>query len=364
MAEQVRRTRDSHEVVDALLPSVVGQEAAPPAPTTGEMLQAIVAGRALKIPKDLVSDIGGEGAATLWKLNAAQTLVISHTSREAAIDDAFECGRIAATAALTSIHARAAAPLFARLICECPAAASDAARKSLVEGVAVAMGDAGAVLADAQVVDAPSLRFDVLVAGIVRPDRVRGIPGAQPDDVLILASALGAGIYAAAHARGKLSNDDRRALIEHATRPHRLGIALGTIKNVHAVAEVGPQGLIAAALAIARSAALPATLTVAHVPALPRALSLAKSGCVAPMSSRNWNRDGALVKLDETVMPEMRALLTDPQASGALLIACKRESAARVLRLCEAESGTHAAEIGHLAPALADAQTTQWLTIA
>ena len=364
MAEHARRPRNPHEAVDALLSSAIAQDAAPSIPTTGEMLQAIVEGRALKVPKDLMSALGGEGAATLWKLNAAQTLVISHTSREAAIDDAFECGRIAATAALTSIHARAAAPLFARLICECPAAASDAARKSLVEGVAVAMSDAGAVLADAQMVDAPSLRFDVLVAGMVRPDRVRGIAGAQPDDVLILASPLGAGIYAAAHAKGKLSDADRRALIEHATRPNRLGVALGTIKNVHAVAEVGPQGLIAAVLAIARTAALTATIDARHVPALARALPLAKSGCVAPMSSRNWNRDGAMVDLDETVMPEMRALLTDPQTSGALLISCKRESVARVLKLCETESGTQAAEVGRLASTSADTETTKWLKIA
>ncbi len=360
MAEPARRALGQHEAVDALLTSAEASAAL----TTGDMLRAIVEGRGLKIPKDLMSDLGGEGAATLWKLNAAQTLVISHTSREAAIDDAFECGRIAATAALTSIHARAAAPLFARLICQCPAAATDAARKSLVEGVAVAMSDAGAVLADAQVVDAPTLRFDVLVAGIVRPDRVRGIAGAQPDDVLVLASPLGAGIYAAANARGKLLDDDRRVLIEHATRPHRLGIALGTIRNVHAVAEVGPQGLIAAALAIARMAALTATIDVRHVPALAQALTLAKSGCVAPLSSRNWNRDGAIVKLDETVMPEMRALLTDPQASGALLISCKRESVGRVLKLCENGDGAQAAEIGRLASAPADAETTQWLAIA
>ncbi len=321
---------------------------APPMQSTGDALRSIFDARGLAVPADLMSRVGGDGASTLWKVNAAQTLVVSHTSREAAIDDAFECGRIAATAALTSIHATGASPLFARLICACPVAASDAAKKSLVEGVAVAMSEAGAVLADAQFVDATSLRFDVLVVGVVRPDRVRGTAGAQPDDVLILASPLGEGIYAAAHAKGRLPAEDRRVLIEHATRSNHLGVALGTIKNVHAVAEVGPTGLIAAALAIARAAGLPATLHARRVPALPRALALARAGSVAADSSRNWNRDGAIVKLDETVMPEMRALLTDPCASGALLVACKRESVDRVLKLCEADSGLHGAEIGRL----------------
>ena len=331
--------------VDALLSGTN----APATLSTGDLLRDIFDARGLAVPKDLVSSIGGDGASTLWKVNAAQTLVVSHTSREAAIDDAFECGRIAATAALTSIHATAATPLFARLICECPAAASDAAKKSLVEGVAVAMSDAGTVLADAQIVDAASLRFDVLVLGVVRPDRVRGVAGAQPDDVLIVASPLGEGIYAAAHAKGRLAADARRALIEHATRSNRLGIALGNIKNVHAVAEIGTLGLIAAVLAIARAAGLPAEINARLVPALPQALALARGGSVAPDASRNWNRDGAIVRLDETVMPEMRALLTDPCASGALLVACKRDSAARVLKLCETEAGLQGAQIGSLA---------------
>lgn len=333
------------------------------------MLRAIFDERALERPKDLASDIGA-GATTLWSVNAAQMLVVANTSREATIDDAFECGRIAATAALTAVHATAATPLFARLICECPADATAAARRSLLEGVAVAMADAGAVLADAQMVEAPGLRFDVLVAGIVRPDRVRGIAGAQPNDALILASPLGAGIYAAAHARHKLSDDDRRVLIAHATRSNRVGIAFGTIRNVHAVAGVGPNGLIAAVLAIAETSGLQATVEATKVASLPRALALAKGGCVSPGSSRNWNRDGARVDLAENVMPEMRALLTDPETSGALLIACKRESVDRVLQLCRSENGLNAGAIeasviGSLAstPAATDRPTRHWMTL-
>lgn len=333
--------------------------------SAADLLRAVVAGRGLQMPKDLVSGVGA-GASTLWQLNAAQTLVVSNTSREATIDDAFECGRIAATAALAAVHATAATPLFSRLICHCPPAATDAARQALLEGVAVAMSDAGAVLADAQLIDAPTLRFDVLVAGVVRPDRVRGVAGALPGDVLILAGPLGAGIYAAAHARHKLSDDDRRVLIAHATRSSRVGISLGTIRNVHAVAGVGPTGLIAATLALARAAALPATIEASRVPSLPRALGLAKTGCVAPGSSRNWNRDGARVNLAENVMPEVRALLTDPETSGALLIACKAESVERVLTLCRNEDAAGAVVIGRLAaqPFEGEADRLQhWVTV-
>ncbi len=328
--------------------------AAPASLDAGALLSTVLAARGLAAPADLASPIGS-GDATLWKINAAQMLVVSHTSREAAIDDAFECGRIAATAGLSSIHARAAQPLFARLTCACPAGASDDAKRSLVDGVAVAMNDAGAALVDARLVDAPALRFDVLVAGVVRPDRVKGLDGAQPGDVLIAGGPLGLGIYVAANAKGRLSDDDRATLIEQATRANRIGIALGTIRNVHAVGEVGPEGLIATALAM--TVAWPATIESRLVPALPRALALAKSGCVAPESSRNWNRDGARVALGDAVMPEMRSLLTDPHASGALLVACKAESAQRVLKLF-GDAGAEAAVIGRVEAAPAARSVT------
>ncbi len=68
-------------------------------PSAADLLRATFAQRGLAIPADLVSPVGA-GATTLWKINAAQTLVVSNTSREATIDDAYECGRIAATAPL------------------------------------------------------------------------------------------------------------------------------------------------------------------------------------------------------------------------------------------------------------------------
>jgi selenide,water dikinase len=324
------------------------------APDAADFLRDAVASRGLPVPKDLVTGIAA-GATTLWKINVAQTLVVSNTSREAAIDDAFECGRIAAAAALSAVHATAAQPLFARLTCACPPGASEAARRALIEGVAVAMSDASAVLADAQFVEAAELRFDVLVAGIVRPDRIKRAAGAQAGDALVLASPLGTGIYAAAHTKGRLADDDRLALIGEATRTNSVGIAFGTIRNVHAVVEVGPQGLIAAVLALGAASALSGVIESSQVPALPRALALAKSGCVAPESSRNWNRDGARVELADAVMPEMRALLTDPQVSGALLVACKPESVGRVLELCAA-GGNRPAVVGWLADRASDSK--------
>ena len=177
------------------------------------------------------------------------------------------------------------------------------------------MSDAGAVLADAQLVDAPDLRFDVLVAGVVRPDRVRGVAGA-----LDRRRADPREPARRRHLRGRARDaagcptTTGASLIAHATRQQRASASRSARSATSMRSPASDRAdSIAAALAVARAAAsLQARIVATQVASLPRALSLAKSGCVAPDSSRNWNRDGATVDLAETVMPEMRALLTDP----------------------------------------------------
>ena len=67
-------------------------------------------------------------------------------------------------------------------------------------------------------------------------------------------------------------------------------------------------------------------------------------------SARNWAGYGDSVVLDPERFGEVeRALLTDPQTSGGLLIACAPESAAEVLAALHADGFGQAAAIGAFA---------------
>jgi selenide,water dikinase len=90
---------------------------------------------------------------------------------------------------------------------------------------------------------------------------------------------------------------------------------------------------------------------LAHVPLHPGVLALAREGHVTGASGRNWSSYGAEVARDDDVGDAELALLTDPQTSGGLLVACAPEAADAVLRIFHDEGFDRAAVIGRIEPA-------------
>ncbi|HVG04314.1 MAG TPA: AIR synthase-related protein, partial [Burkholderiaceae bacterium] len=74
---------------------------------------------------------------------------------------------------------------------------------------------------------------------------------------------------------------------------------------------------------------------------------LAASGYVTGASNRNWAGYGKHVNL-QGVSDVQKALLTDPQTSGGLLVACAPSAVDRVLAVFRAEGFDRAAVIGSL----------------
>jgi selenide,water dikinase len=61
---------------------------------------------------------------------------------------------------------------------------------------------------------------------------------------------------------------------------------------------------------------------VDRVPLLPGVLALAESGIATGASSRNWQSYGSDVQALKPMSASLRVILTDPQTSGGLLVAC------------------------------------------
>ena len=83
---------------------------------------------------------------------------------------------------------------------------------------------------------------------------------------------------------------------------------------------------------MARGSKLAITLQAADVPLLTQAASLAQEGFVTGASHRNWSSYGAAVKLPEGYPDWRRHLLTDPQTSGGLLVACAPKRAVEIVQ--------------------------------
>ena len=89
-----------------------------------------------------------------------------------------------------------------------------------------------------------------------------------------------------------------------------------------------------------------ATLAKEAIPLLPGVERMAAAGLVTGASGRNWAGYGGDVDLSAAVTTVQKALLTDPQTSGGLLVACAPDAVEEVLAIFRKEGFEHAAVIG------------------
>ncbi len=117
---------------------------------------------------------------------------------------------------------------------------------------------------------------------------------------------------------------------------------------MHAVTDVTGFGLLGHALEMARGAGLTARLRLDSLPWLPGVQAYAADGVITGASGRNWASYGESIRLGESVTDTQRALLTDPQTSGGLLVSCAPDTADAVLDLFRGHGFADAAVIGEM----------------
>jgi selenide,water dikinase len=182
----------------------------------------------------------------------------------------------------------------------------------------------------------------------VHPDKVKRNNAARPGDVLILGKALGVGIMSAALKKGELRDKAYRQLLETTTQLNTPGIALAEMPGVHALTDVTGFGLVGHLLGICRGSQLKAELTLARIPVLSAARHLVQQGIATGASERNWTSYQHEITLPAGAPDWQKKLLTDPQTSGGLLVACEAAAAPEVLEIFRQQGFSHAAEIGRL----------------
>ena len=151
----------------------------------------------------------------------------------------------------------------------------------------------------------------------------------KPGDVLILGKPLGIGILSAALKKGKLSAAGYAQMVEWTTRLNTPGEALAAMPEVHALTDVTGFGLAGHLLEICRGSRLSAEVDFSSIPIIGEALDWVKQGVATGASDRNWKGYGHEVEFSGEDWK--RKLLTDPQTSGGLLVACAPEVQEKVL---------------------------------
>jgi selenide,water dikinase len=298
---------------------------------------------------DLLVGIESSDDAAVWKLNEAQAIVATTDFFMPIVDDAFEFGRIAATNAISDVYAMGGRPLFALALVGMPIdkLPQPTIRQILAGGEAAARA-AGIPIAGGHSIDSQEPIYGLVAIGVVDPRQVKKNTGAQAGDVLVLGKGLGVGIYSAALKKDQLPPQGYAAMIASTTQLNTPGVELGQMDAVHAMTDVTGFGLLGHGLELARGSHLTARIEFSRLPVLPGAAELARAGFVTGASGRNWMSYGSGVDLFPGCADWQRAILTDPQTSGGLLVACAPDSAEAVLEVFHRQGFARAAIIGRL----------------
>ena len=315
------------------------------------VLSRLLAESPLKtMPADLLVGVETSDDAAVYRFNDSQAVVATTDFFTPIVDDPYDFGRIAATNALSDVYAMGGRPIFALAVVGMPLdkLPEDVIRQILAGGEAVCAA-AGIPIAGGHSIDVLEPIYGLVGLGIVHPDHLKKNAGAQAGDVLVLGKPLGIGILSAALKKGELSEAGYAEMVRWTTTLNVTGTRLAQMGGVHAVTDVTGFGLAGHLLEICRGSKLAATVEFAQLPLIGEAVRHVRAGIATGASSRNWASYGDAVALAPTLEEWQQKMVTDPQTSGGLLVACAPDCVAEVLAAFRADGFAEAAVIGALA---------------
>ena len=298
----------------------------------GVLTELLAATPLRALPKELLVGTESSDDAAVYRLNDTQALVATTDFFTPIVDDPYDFGRIAATNALSDIYAMGGYPIMALAIVGMPLdkLPLEVIQKILAGGESVCAA-AGIPIAGGHSIDVLEPIYGLVGLGLVHPDKVKRNDRAKAGDVLILGKALGVGILSAALKKGTLSAEGYAQMIACTTKLNTPGTALAELPGVHAMTDVTGFGLAGHLLEICRGSGLGAKLRFDRLPVIEEALAWAREGTKTGATDRNWSGYGSEIHLPSGAPDWQRALITDPQTSGGLLIACSADTEAEVL---------------------------------
>ena len=303
----------------------------------------------LNLPPQLLVGIETADDAAVYQLNDEQALIATTDFFMPIVDDPYDFGRIAATNAISDVYAMGGTPIMALALVGMPINVLPLETiGAILRGGQDVCRDAGIPIAGGHTIDSVEPIYGLVVMGLVHPSRIKKNSGAQAGDVLVLGKPLGIGILSAALKKEVLSAEGYARMIALTTQLNKPGIALAALEGVHALTDITGFGLAGHTLELARGAGVQIRLNWALTPLVPGVRELAKQGCITGASGRNWASYGNEISLPDAFSEVDRALLSDPQTSGGLLVSCSADSAAEVLAIFHAQGFDEAAVIGEV----------------
>ena len=301
------------------------------------------------LPAALLAGSENNEDAAVYLLNPSQAIIATTDFFTPIVDNPYDFGRIAATNAISDIYAMGGQPIFALALLGMPinVLPVEVIQKITSGGEAVC-AEAGIPIAGGHSIDTVEPIYGLVVLGIVHPDKLKRNSGARVGDSLILGKPLGVGVLSAALKQQKLDEAGYQAMIRYTTKLNTPGVALADMPGVHALTDVTGFGLAGHLLEMCRGAKVQGQLNWKDIPVIPQAIEFSRQNVFTGASTRNWAGYGAEVQIDTSIEQWQKNLLTDPQTSGGLLLACDPASEQAVLDLFKQHGFEDARKIGQV----------------
>ena len=262
------------------------------------------------------------------------------------VDDPYIYGQIAAANALSDVYAMGGQPKTALSIVGFPAQGVDFnVLGSIMRGGLDKLTEAGVALLGGHSVRDDEIKFGYAVTGIIDVKNIKQNNGARIGDRVLLTKPLGVGLITTAIKRGKAQEEHIERAVAAMVQLNREAAETALEFRVHAMTDITGFGLLGHASEVAKASHLSIRIEHTNLPLLPGALAYSREGFCAGGLTSNEQFFGQHVLISDSVAPELRNVLFDPQTSGGLLIFCHPEDSPALLEKLQAQN-IAAVEIG------------------
>ena len=265
------------------------------------------------------------------------------------VDDPFAYGQIAAANALSDIYAMGGRPLTALNLMGMPADLVPPRIMNLIlRGGAEKIKEAKCVLIGGHTIRNPEPVYGLAVTGIVSPKRMLTNAKALAGDALVLTKPLGTGIITTGIKRGLIRRQLELKVIATMTNLNSAGAELAERGLLKAAIDVTGFGLLGHLGAMCRASGVGAEIVAEAVPVIDATVfDLIAAGCIPGGSRDNLDFAATFTQWNKAT-PVQKALLTDAQTSGGLLLSVPRRNLDAVLKQLKRDHALCAAVVGRV----------------
>ena len=283
--------------------------------------------------------------AAVYKLNDHQAFVQTLDFFPPMVEDPYLFGQIAATNALSDIYAMGGDVKTALNIVCFPESMDLNILGKILQGGAEKVQEAGGSLAGGHSIADSDVKYGLSVTGVVDPEKIWKNNGVKSGDKLILTKRLGVGIICAANRVKQAPEGAMEQVIASMTTLNRTASEIGRNFCIHACTDVTGFGFLGHLNEMINNN-VSAEIDSISIPVIKGALHYAEEFLLTAAAQRNRNHVADNVDFSENITFAMEELLFDPQTSGGLLFAVKKEDALPFLKELKNE-GLPAAIVGH-----------------